>query len=132
MNGEYAGPERRKHKRVLSDLPVALTIIENRAGAEAAESYEGRIINMSPEGIAVEISVRPEARILQSKQQVLARLTLPCEGKPLTVQGAAVWSTKIADPSGEMAVLRIGMKMGGIDPCDADKIRAYIEEERET
>lgn len=124
--------ERRKVERVMTDLPVQITVMEETIPGANPKFYGGRVINMSEEGIAIETCVATGRDVFRDKQRVRVEITLPDSTQPITLTGDATWGTRIENPWLESTTLRIGLKIGEISPGDVQRLRAFIDREMES
>ncbi|MCX6340062.1 MAG: PilZ domain-containing protein [Candidatus Aureabacteria bacterium] len=121
--------ERRKHERLMADLPVRLTIIDESTAAPGLKFYGGRVSNLSKEGIAIETYVSSGVEVLRNGQKVSAEITLPDSHDAITMAGEATWGTKIHNPLDQSAILRVGLKISEISSPDAERFRAHIDQQ---
>lgn len=118
--------ERRKQERVIADLPVRLTIIEESEGTAGLKFYGGRIVNLSEAGVALETYLSPSCDMLKNGQMVSSEITLPGSRDVITITGQATWAKPIHNPFDQSDVFRVGLKISGISPPDAERLKAYI------
>ncbi len=118
--------ERRRRERIIADLPVRLTIIEESEGTPGLKFYGGRIVNLSEEGVALETYFTSSCAMLKNGQTVSAEITLPDSKDAITITGQATWATTIHNPFDQSTISRVGLKISGISPPDAERLKAYI------
>jgi len=121
--------DRRKFERLMTDLPVQLTVIEQTPAGGSPKFYGGRVINISEEGIAIETCVSTGRDVFRDKQKVRAEITLPECAEPLALSGDATWGTRIENPWLKSTTLRLGLKITKISPEDAGRLKEYIRRE---
>ncbi|MCX6357507.1 MAG: PilZ domain-containing protein [Candidatus Aureabacteria bacterium] len=121
--------ERRNIGRLMTDLPVQLTVLEDMPGGATPKFYGGRVINLSEEGLAIETCVSTGRDVFRDRQKVSAEITLPHTPQPIRLSGDATWGTRIENPWLKSTTLRLGLKISEISPQDAARLKDFITQE---